>query len=158
MSYKKTSEMKLLEGNRGHRPLDLSTDVAYQVGAPTIPYDMKGDARKHWRWLESVLIPARVLTPADAGLMALTCNAFAYLKRLEREGRKRKTIVYSVTGSTGQTIEKRHKEFDLLDQAERKYLRLLQEFGLTPVSRNRVKLAKLPVRSGIEEFFGTKPT
>ena len=110
------------------------------------------------RWMESVLLPARVLTPADAALMALTCNAFAYLKRLEREGRKRKTICYTVTGSTGQQIEKRHKEFDLLDQAERKYLRLLQEFGLTPVSRNRVKIAKLPSTGGIAEFFKPRPT
>ena len=153
MSYKKTSEMKLLEGNRGRRPLDPGMDLSFEVGAPQIPYDMKGDARKHWRWLESVLIPARVLTPADLGLMELTCHAYEYWKRLQREGRKRKSICYTVTGSTGQKIEKRHKEFDLLDQAERKYLRLLQEFGLTPVSRNRVKLAKLPTTSGIAEFF-----
>jgi phage terminase small subunit len=102
-----------------------------------------------------VLIPAEVLTPADAGLMALTCRTYAYMKRLQRQCDKQKTVVYEVGGSKGQKVERRRKEFDLLDQAEIKYFRLLQEFGLTPVSRNRVKTAKPSDEdSSVAEFFG----
>ena len=61
--------------------------------------------------------------------------------------------MYETDGSKGQKVERRHKEFELLDLAEKRYFRLLQEFGLTPVSRNRVKIAKPPSTSGIAEFF-----
>ena len=102
-----------------------------------------------------MLIPAKVLTPADADLMALTCRAYAYMKRLQRECDKRKTVMYEVDGSKGQKVERRHKEFELLDLAKKKYFRLLQEFSLTPVSRNRVRRRLKEIFRRSRAIFGT---
>ena len=149
----KSQALKILEGNAGKRRLDASADVAYAVGAPEAPKNLKGDALTHWRWLESILIPARVLTPADFGIMVLTTNAYAYMRRLERACQRRRTITYEEQGSKQQLVTRRYPEFELLDRAERKYLRMLTELGLTPASRTRVKAMPNAETSGVGQFF-----
>ena len=156
MNRAKSAAMRLLQGNPGKRPLDLSTDVNFRVGAPAIPKDMKGVALAHWRSLVPVLIEGRVLTPADGSILELTCQAYAYMKMLQRECDKKKSIVYEQIGAAGQKTKRRHVEFDLLDRAERKYFRYLSEFGLTPATRTRVKAMPSAKTTGIAEFF-TQP-
>ena len=100
-----------------------------------------------------VLEPARTLTPADMGVLLLTVEAWAFWRKMQRACNRRRSFFYTATGSTGQTVQRRHPEYLLLDQARKQYLRMLESSELTPVSRNRVKAAKLPPTSGVEEFF-----
>lgn len=149
----KSAAMKLLEGNRGKRKIDPSTDVSFEVGAPTPPASMKGDALEHWKWLVEILVPARVLTPADFGIMLVVSNSYAQMMKLQRACDKKRSIVYTEKGSKGQVTRKSHHEFELLLHARRSYMRALAELGLTPASRNRVKAMPSAKKEGIGEFF-----
>ena len=49
----KPAELKLLEGNRGHRPVDLSALFRPEVGVPDAPRWLLPEAKKAWKrvWL-----------------------------------------------------------------------------------------------------------
>lgn len=82
--------MKILRGNPGRRPLNLS-EPKPEGGAPACPGWLHRHAKAEWRRLVRALAPAGMLTQADLGVLAGYCQAWAEFRLatelLESEGR-----------------------------------------------------------------------
>jgi phage terminase small subunit len=114
-------------------PDDPPTDggVTAAHGPAPSPRELKGAARRHWRYFAALLQSARVLTPSDIMTLADYCRACAAVedrdRRLATIMRKRQ-IDWSIQGKLDR---------ELRGWIERK-MKLATELGLTPVSRTRV--------------------
>ena len=153
MNHTKPTEQKQLEGNRGKRPLDASSDMTLPAGAPPMPRGLNPDARQHWRWLVGVLTKARVLTVGDFGILLVAVNTYAQMMKLERAVVRMKKFSYKEKGSMGQTMQKGYIELEQLGNVRKQYIRAISELGLTPVSRNRVKKVPIESKTGAAAYF-----
>lgn len=119
-----------------HGPLpadDASVDPKPALPPPPIapPSDLKGAARRHWKYFSQLLQGARVQTPSDIETLADYCRACAAVedrdRRLAGVMRKRQ-----VDWSLQARLDR-----ELRGWIERKS-KLAMELGLTPLSRTRV--------------------
>lgn len=149
----KSAVIKLLAGNRGKRRLEPERDVSFDVGAPKPPAWLKGDGLWEWNRIVNLLLPVRVMTPADFGIVLLAAEAFADWMELGRICRRKKGHTYREKGAAGQWMRKPHLEFKMQAEAQKRYLRALIELGLTTASRTRVKAVPFAEKSGVGKFF-----
>jgi phage terminase small subunit len=80
----KPVELKVLEGNRGHRPLDLSSVFRPEVGEPDMPKFMSAEAEKVWKRLVPELIRYSLLSKIHGPLLEMVCRSAAALQLFER--------------------------------------------------------------------------
>jgi P27 family predicted phage terminase small subunit len=106
--------------------------------------DAKGNRlsrrRAMWRHYLQVLEPLRVLTEVDGEILAQLC--LARIEQREHEATLAKEgATYETISTSGTRIVRRHPAADLQKAAARQVNDCLREFGLTPVSRTRVRVA-----------------
>jgi P27 family predicted phage terminase small subunit len=125
-------------------------------GAPLPPEWLGPAALPRWAELVEQLEVSRVLTKADRTALGLLADALseyvAHRATVEQEG-----ATY-VKGSRGRSTLKRPRpEVALAREARRDAVRLLEAFGLTPASRNRVEAVAAPEADEHEMFlFGER--
>ena len=93
----KPSVLKLLEGNRGHRPLN-KFEPQPDSAAPKCPDWLNRDAKAAWRKLVKILHPIGLLTTADGDALAMYAQAWSHWKAAE--------LVISKKGSTYDLLDK----------------------------------------------------
>lgn len=128
----KPTNMKLLEGNPGKKPLNKNEPIPGKK-APKCPAWLEGEAKKEWKRMAKQLEVMGVLTQVDATAFAGYCQAYARWKEAEEFITKHGTIFKTPAGyiqqvpqvSIAQTYLKIMKDF-------------CSEFGLTPSSRSRI--------------------
>lgn len=129
------SETKKARGNPGGRPLP-EDEPKPDVGAKCPSY-VTGKARDHWKDIARQLTAVRVLTVMDEAALAAYCIQFnRYMDAkvaVERHGLTMVTI-------TGHLVIR--PEVDIMDRAHDRMIKLLMEFGCTPASRTKVRVAK----------------
>ena len=123
----KPTALKLLEGNRPDRINDREPVAAR--GLPKAPDWIGPIALEHWKELATVLDGLGVLTTGDGPALAVLCDAFERMQ-IEETGTAR-------------------------SRARADYVRLLLEFGLTPASRSKVKVAEQPA-DALGDFLKSK--
>ena len=139
----KPTPLKVLEGNRGKRPLP-ENEPKPRPKAPECPPDLDTGARKAWRRLAPILERLGLLTELDGDTFASVVQIRSRLEKLFRRQKKVETLIRKATKALdSDEMEALQKEREWLFKEERLFLQQFRqyaaEFGLSP--RGRVGLA-----------------
>ncbi len=142
----KPAELRLVEGNRGNRPIPEPVKPKATVNPPTPPSHLSAAAKTEWRRVARQLHKLGLLTSLDRAIFAAYCQAYGdwadAQKALENY---RKTIinsglpagsVYLAKTSNGNMIQ--NPLVGVINTARRDMLRFAAELGLTPSARTQI--------------------
>lgn len=125
-------------------------------GIPVRPKGLKGDARREWDRMIGWLNESKALSTVDAAALFQYCQMFGRVERIaadqELARRRCKDFENRLEDVPPDSIAQAYETLERLQKAVGTYdskirmgqmglLRYLTEFGLTPASRGRVKLA-----------------
>lgn len=149
----KPSELKLLEGGRGHRPINLDQAFRPEVGEPDIPRWLSKEGRKAWKRLAPELLHYNLLSAVDREAFAMLCQTVGRLEQLELAFAGRVAAAVADGADRPGAFEKAFLDstpkgmaiqsalYQVLNREQAKLNSLLAEFGLTPAQRARVSTA-----------------
>lgn len=155
----KPPELAVLEGGRGHRPVDLSAMFRPEVGLPAMPRHLSAEARKAWRRLTPELIRYNLLSAVDRDALAMLCQTIGRLELIERSLAGRQALLVeegkdpadALVDYTPKGLRIQSVMYQVLNREMDKLRHLLAEFGLTPAQRARVTPA---IRAQLKLFDG----
>lgn len=155
----KPPELKVLEGNRGHRPLDLTSLFRPEVGVPDAPKWLTPEARKAWRRLSVELVRYNLLSKVDREAFAMLCQTIGRLEMIERSlsAEQARLVaatqdpVLALTDTTPNGLRIQSATYQLLNREQAKLHKLLESFGLRPDARAKVTTA---IRAQLQLFEG----
>jgi len=136
---KKPTELKILEGNRGKRPLpENEPKPAPITNQPDPPEWLNDPAKGMWQRLFPILQRINLITEADLESYTMLCQSYG--KWVEHE----KDIAdngdyYTYTNKAGAENEVERPAVKLAHKAYERYKSLCTEFGLTAASRARIE-------------------
>jgi P27 family predicted phage terminase small subunit len=162
------TKLKILNGNRGHRP--LNQDEPQPTAGCTMPAWLSPTAKSEWRRLAPKLLALGLLTENDRAAFAGYCQAYAELvdatRILDKEGRILPVFATSkalgtILDGNGRPIRIGGKLHPMLKSQRDAFARvrvLLAEFGLTPSARGRLRMgpAKAAESEGSVSGFARK--
>lgn len=145
----KPPELKVLEGNRGGRAIDLTSMFRPEVGAPPMPRDLSRDGKKAWKRLVPELLRYNLLSKVDADSLEDLCETIGLIKVLRRSINARQELLISKNEDPAGAVEARTPKgmriqsptYQALNREREKLRSWLGEFGLTPAQRARVTTA-----------------
>jgi P27 family predicted phage terminase small subunit len=153
----KPPELKLLEGNRGNRAIDLTSMFRPEVGAPSMPRDLSREAKKAWKRLVPELVRYNLLSKVDADALEDLCETIGLIKILRRSINATQELLLTKDEDPARAIEVatpngmriQSPTYQALNREREKLRSWLAEFGLTPAQRARVTTA---IRSQLTLF------
>lgn len=134
----KPTSLKLVQGNRGRRPI-ADCEVAPEVVAPDCPDHLLADAREEWQRIMPFLIRYKLVTEIDTAALALYCQAYGRWQEAERkiaEQRAKGGDGMLVKAPSGYPIQNPY--LAIANRAMADCYKYLQQFGLSPSARTRV--------------------
>lgn len=139
----------MLEGGRGHRPIDLTSIFRPEVAAPPLPRDMSREGKKAWKRLVPELVRYNLVSKVDADALETLCETIGLLKVLRRSINARQELLISqgedpaaaIEGLTPKGMRIQSPTYQALNRETEKLRTWLSEFGLTPAQRARVSTA-----------------
>ncbi len=161
----KPAELKVLEGGRGHRPLNLDQTFRPEVGVPDAPKWLLKESRKAWKRLSAELVYYNLLSKVDREALALMCQTVGRIDLLERAilAKMKVTLAAAGDGAASNAALRADVEalaleaaltattpnglpiqsalYQILNKEQSKLSNYLAEFGLTPAQRARVTTA-----------------
>lgn len=167
----KPSALKLLEGNAGKRPLDLSAGINPRVEIPSPPAHLGKDAKKEWKRITPFLEELGLISGLDRSALALYCQAQGRLSELETAFNAQvarlvqdkaldyPAAVYEASHAVTPSGYAQQSVIVQLIKSHREQVnRYLMHFGLSPAARGRVQASNYvdPTMTlpGIEEKPG----
>jgi phage terminase small subunit len=161
----KPVELKLLEGNRGHRPVDLTQTFRPEVGLPSVPAGLSPGARKVWKRLSPELLRYNLMSAVYSDTFEDLCETVADVKLLRRALRSRQALLraegkdesgaWLATTPNGMPVQ--HPLFQVMRALRSDMLRLLDKFGLNPAEQAGVTTALRAQLHLFEGDAGDKP-
>ncbi|MBF8255859.1 MAG: phage terminase small subunit family [Anaerolineales bacterium] len=141
--------VRQLRGNAGKRPLG-EAEPEPPKGDVRPPEWLRGKGRWAWRQIAPVLTGMGLLTTADPHALALLCDAYAEFLEAREVVRKKWMTYESRTtfeeeDEEGETkivvsvMVRARPEVKIASDAWKRIRAMMQEFGLTPSARTRVK-------------------
>ncbi len=145
--------LRIARGNPGHRPIaddEPQPSFEFDLSVPEILQD-DPDARAEWETKAPLLHRLGLLSEVDLDALVLYCSTFSRWKQAEKQLRK-----------FGMIVTSRRNQYPIVspylaisNKAQAQCRALLIEFGLTPVSRARVHVAKKQTPDAQRDrFFG----
>lgn len=132
----KPTHLKLVEGNRGKRPINKDEPQPTPT-APAPPAFLKKEALEEWNRLAPELERLGLLTIVDGSALAAYCQAYRRWIQAERKI-NREGMVLNAKSRYSQA----HPAM-AISQKERQLMKAFAtEFGLTPASRTRIAAPK----------------
>lgn len=132
----KTADEHARNGNPGKRTHAPNPSTA--PGEPVRPAWMKGDAAAEWDRLTTILRVEKRLNLSEAPALEKLCVAHARWMRLIRKCNSPRT---PLTVKSLESGEKPNPVFQMERLASEQCRKMYNDFGLTPGTRGRVKLA-----------------
>jgi P27 family predicted phage terminase small subunit len=126
------TNVKLLRGNPGHRPLNRE-EPRPAARLPQAPAHLSEAAKKEWRRAGRTLLRLGLVTEMDRAAFALYCQAWGRWVEAEDALRRHGVMVRSPAGFPMQS-----PYLAVANRAMEQMRSLLSEFGMTPASRTRV--------------------
>ena len=127
-------------------------------GVPIPPDDLKGEGLEEWHRMVARLSACRTLTLADDAGLVNYCRLHADASRLQDALDALPEPFFekvSVDGAGVEHIEpKVHPGFAQLRSYRQALRMFLQEFGLTPVARSRVRVVDVVDQDALGAFLG----
>lgn len=155
MSRKKPTVIRMIEGNKGKRPLPKN-EAKVAPALPTPPDFLCDEGRAEWDRVAGQLFKVGLLTDLDRAALACYCTAYARYVKAE-QALERMAAEDPVGG--GLTITTAHGNViqnpmvGIARRAKADALRAAAAFGMTPASRAGVE-ARPPDSDGADsEFF-----
>jgi P27 family predicted phage terminase small subunit len=134
------THLKLVTGNPGKRAMPKNEPKPKRK-MPARPPHLSEGAKKAWNQLSKLLFRMGVLTEADGFALEQLCETRAEIleaqQTIAEEGRYQ-----HVTTKAGGEMIRLHPAVTQKGDAERRYRAWLNEFGLTPAARSKVKAAE----------------
>ncbi len=160
----KPAALRLLEGNAGKRPLDLTAGVNPKIEVPSVPKHLGAEARKEWKRITPILEELGLISGLDRTALALYCQASGRLAELETafnsmvakkvaDGVDYADAVYAASYSvTPSGYAQQSVIVQLIGKHRDQVNRYLMHFGLSPAARGRVQASNYvqPTLPGIE--------
>lgn len=145
----KPPELRLLEGNRGHRPIPPTPKPRLEFPQP--PRWLLRTAKKEWRRVAKELYALGLLTVIDKAALEMYCQCYARWKQADDKiGEMECPATESGYLQQDPYIAIAHKYAKLA-------LNFLTEFGMSPSSRARVNVEKLrDNKSEFERLLGVR--
>jgi P27 family predicted phage terminase small subunit len=145
----KPVELRLIEGNRGNRPIDLSGLFRPEVGVPDAPSWLLPEAKKAWKRLSVELVRYNLLSAVDRDAFAMLCQTVGRLEQIERAIRARQKVLIAaghepaevLLDKTPNGLQVQAAIYQVLNREQAKLHQLLSSFGLRPDARARVTTA-----------------
>ena len=155
----KPAELKLLEGNRGNRPIDLTSMFRPEVVVPDAPKWLTPEAKKAWRRLSAELVRYNLLSKVDREAFAMLCQTVGRLELIERAiaGRMATAVAAGQDAATAlldrtpNGLQVQSALYQVLNREQAKLHQLLAAFGLRPDARAKVTTA---IRAQLQLFEG----
>lgn len=157
----KPAELKVLEGNRGKRPLAVNLDSTFrpEAGMPTVPKGLSPGARKVWRRLGTELLRYNLISVVYSDIFEELCETVADVKELRHSMRARQNLfrsqgkdpmeAFEVVSPNGLPMQ--HPRYQILKSERQMMLSLLAKFGLSPAEQANVTTA---IRAQLQLFEG----
>lgn len=160
----KPAALRLLEGNPGKRPLDLTAGVNPKIEVPSVPKHLGAEAKKEWKRITPILEDLGLISGLDRTALALYCQASGRLAELETafnsmvakkvaDGVDYADAVYAASYSvTPSGYAQQSVIVQLIGKHRDQVNRYLMHFGLSPAARGRVQASNYvqPTLPGIE--------
>lgn len=126
-TYRKDRHKDRIDPNKAlsPSPVDWLTDEEKEVWAQWHEYLQRND----------------ILKETDEVAFGMLCKIFVRVQKLSKTLPGPTKFVINHKSDSGASVKKRNPLYDILSDSENKLLKLLTEFGMTPVSRARVKSA-----------------
>ena len=134
----KPTNLRVLEGNRGHRPLPKDEPQPRSDYTPC-PIWLKGKARQEWKRITPELRRLGLLTIVDRAALAAYCQAYTRWVEAEAIVEKEGLIFTTDKGYLQQ-----RPEVGIAQKAMQIMKAFAAEFGLTPASRTRISVSQKP--------------
>lgn len=167
------TELKILQGNRGHRPLLSDDSLRPSVEVPSVPKHLGKEARKEWKRITIELARYNVISRLDQQMLGMLCQAVERVTLFENALQRRIDAIMRKNAAaaddaayvdpasayilrTPQGYETHCVEYQLLNKEREMLIKLLGEFGLSPSQRSRVALGT-PNATQLTLFTGGKP-
>lgn len=131
------TEIKKATGNRGKRPLNDQEPSPENLDDKSPPEWLDDIAKEEWARVLPVLEKNKVLTEMDVSALEGYCRAYSILREASEDI---KEIGLLVTGDNG--ISYQNPNLKIVTEYSKIVKGFLQEFGMTPASRTRVKVEK----------------
>lgn len=155
--------LKLVAGNPGRRPVSMD-EFRPPAVVPKCPDHLRGEARKEWDRVTSLLLEHGMISEADRGAIAMLCTMWDRYVTAETMIEKAKE---TAPGSMGLFVKSpngfpiQSPWLAVSNKAMEQYKSMCNEFGLTAAARVRVQPTttqmELPGMSGApagkERFF-----
>ena len=135
----KPTALKLIEGNKGKRPLNKKEPKALRK-QPTKPKHLTPFASEFWDRIVSLLEETGVLAGVDEVAIERVAEIYSDIRIAQQSIRREGATYAAVTGS-GETMIKGNPAVQQLRAADQQLKGYLTEFGLTPASRSRIEIA-----------------
>lgn len=149
---RKPTHLKLMEGNRGKRPLNPHEPKPKRV-IPSPPAHLTPEALVHWGRFSVILDRMGVLTEADGAALEQVCLLYQELIDLRaavaKEGR-----TYQSVNRDGATMGRPNPSVAMLADTDRRFRGWLSDFGLTPTARTRIVSEVEGTSDPAERYFG----
>jgi P27 family predicted phage terminase small subunit len=146
---RKPTVLRLLQGNPSKRPINRQ-EPQVPARMPQCPKHLHGEARAEWKRLAPQLFAAGLLTELDAAALAALCVTWALWleakQKLASEG-------LTVTGRGGAV--RASPWVAIASRAQRDMQALAAEFGLTPSSRQRIRVVAPPTTDAFDDLLSS---
>lgn len=130
----KPPELRIVEGNPGHRPIPENTPKP-SPKRPSRPSWILPEAKREWNRIVPQLERLGLLTSVDRAALAGYCQAWARYRQaeeiLDTEG-------FTITTDKGNVIQR--PEVSISRNMLQQVRAFAAEFGLTPSSRGRIQI------------------
>ena len=140
----KPTKLKVIEGNRGKRPLPKNEVEPGTAGAAKCPAHIKGIARAEWQRIAPELHRLGLLTMADRGTLEAYVTAYAgyrdALEHVQSEG----AVQVTQTG-----YQQLSGWMSVLQKCRQEMIRYAAHFGMSPSSRAGLSVDK-PAENPLE--------
>jgi len=156
---RKPAKLRLVEGNRGHRPIPTEEpEFSIPDGIPAPPSFLDAFAREEWARIAPELFAAGLLTTPDAATLGVYCMCYSRWREAEEAIQRQVKVddkikhggLIQVTKS-GNVIQ--NPLVGIANTARRDMLRAAAEFGLTPAARANLAGSKRGDEDPTEKKF-----
>lgn len=129
--------IKEATGNRGNRPLNDQEPEPSMLDDKSPPEWLDDIAREEWERVLPVLEKNKVLTEMDVSALEAYCRAYSILRTASEDIKENGLLTVGDNG-----IPYQNANLKIVTEYSKIVKGYLQEFGMTPASRTRVKVDK----------------
>ena len=154
----KSTAAKKMGGNPGKRPLNADEPVMpVPPKAPKPPAYLNTAGKKEWKRVAPILLQAGILTTGDLSALEAYCIQYGALVEAQKALKKNGGIMETSKDEKGKVLTLGvHPMFDVQQKALVQMRQFMSEFGLTPSSRSRIKVAAPKQTDDFGDFLSGK--